>query len=335
MLNRKKIVCIGGGSGVSTVLSGLREYPYELTAIVTMFDNGGSSGKLRKELGILPLGDVRACLSVLAQEKTIIPFFYSRFQKGKLKGHNLGNLIIAAAEQLTGSLENGIKRIGTILKVKGKVLPVATESAHIKVILKNGKKIIGEEEIINCQDVSKVGIKKISLEPSVKANPSAIRAIKGADLIILAPGKFYTSIIPNLLVKGVSEAIKKSSAPKIMITNLMTQAGNTDNLKVEDFVKVIEEYLEKENINKVIFNTSKLSPFLMKEVRKSFPRANIVGYDKHLLKEERFVGEDLINRKIHKPNPNDILVRGQNKRTMVLHDSRKLAKIINRILCKQ
>lgn len=333
--NAKKIVCIGGGSGVSTVLSGLMEYPYNLTAIVTMFDNGGSSGELRKELGILPLGDVRACLSTLSGNKDIIPFFYSRFKKGKLKGHNLGNLIIAAAEQITGSLEKGIDKIGSILKIKGKVLPVSLKSAHIKVVLNNGKIIIGEEEIINCQEISGVGIKNLSLKPNVKANPSAVCAIKEADLIIIAPGKFYTSIIPNLLVRGISEAIIKSRAPKILITNLMTQSGNTDNLKVEDFVKIIEKYLGVGNIDKIIFNTSRLPSPLMKEVKKVFPRADIVGYDKNLLKEKRFIGENLIDSNIHKQNPNDVLVKGENKRTMVLHDSKKLAKIINKILCKR
>jgi len=330
----KKIVCIGGGSGVSMVLSGLIDYPYNLAAIVTMFDNGGSSGKLRKELGVLPLGDVRACLSVLSKEKAITPLFYSRFQRGKLKGHNLGNLIIAAAEQLTGSLEKGIERIGAILKIKGKVLPVALESAHIKVVLNNGNKIVGEEEIINCRDVSRIGIRKISLEPKVKVNPSAIRAIKEADLIIIAPGKFYTSVIPNLLVEGISEAITKSSAPKFLITNLMTQAGNTDDLKVEDFVRIIESYLGEGKIDRIIFNTSKPSPALMKKVREVFPRADVVNYDKRLLKDKKFIGGNFIDKNIYKANPNDILVRGQNKRTMLLHDSKKLGGVINKILCK-
>lgn len=332
--NIKKIVCIGGGSGVSMVLSSLIDYSYNLTAIVTMFDNGGSSGKLRKELGILPLGDVRACLSVLSKEKTIIPLFYYRFQRGKLKGHNLGNLILAATEQLTGSLEKGIEKIGSILKVKGKVLPVALESAHIKVVLNNGNKIVGEEEIINCRDVSRVGIRKISLEPKVKVNPSAIRAIKEADLIIIAPGKFYTSIIPNLLVEGISEAITKSSALKFLITNLMTQVGNTDNLKVNDFLRIIENYLSKGNIDRIIFNTSNLSPTLMKKVREVFPRAGVVNYDKRLLKDKKFIGGNFIDKNIYKSNPSDILVKGQNKRTMILHNSKKLGEVINKILCK-
>lgn len=330
----KKIVCIGGGSGVSTVVSGLLDYPYDLTAIVTMFDNGGSSGELRKELGILPLGDVRACLSALSMDKAITPFFYCRFQKGKLKGHNLGNLILAAAEQLAGNLEEGIKNVGTMLRVRGRVLPVALDSAHIKVVLKNGRRIVGEEQIVNSKDVSRIGIRNISLEPQVYANPSALSAIKQADLIIIAPGKFYTSIIPNLLVGGISSAIKKSRAPKIMITNLMTQAGNTDNLRVEDFVQIIEKYLGKGSIYKVIFNTANLPSDLMKEVRKSFPRADFVRYGDNLPKEKKFIGRNLIDRRIHKPNPNDVLVKGQNKRTMVLHDSKKLAKIIKDILCK-
>ncbi|MFH1894427.1 MAG: gluconeogenesis factor YvcK family protein [Patescibacteria group bacterium] len=329
----KKVVCVGGGTGVSMVLSGLKKYPLDLTAIVTMFDNGGSSGKLRKELGILPLGDVRACLSVLSREKTVNPFFYCRFQRGALKGHNVGNLLIAAAEQITGSLEKAIKRIGIILKVKGNVLPVTLKSSHIKVLLKNGKQITGEEEIVNYQNLSKAGIKKISLVPPVNANPSAILAIKEADVIIIGPGKFYTSIIPNLLVGGISKAIAKSRAKKIFIANLMTQAGNTDNLKVEDFSRIIEEYLGKNIIDWVIFNTKNLSPDLLKEVRKTFPRTKAVDFSKDLLKSRKFIGKDILDPDIKKINPNDILIKKANKRTMVLHDSDKLAKIIIN-LCK-
>lgn len=329
----KKIVCLGGGTGASVLLSGLKKYPIDLTAIVTMFDSAGSSGKLRKELDILPLGDLRQCLMASANEKELTPLFHYRFSKGALKGHNFGNLLIAATVGAMGSLDRAVSKIAKILNVKGKIVPVTLEKADIVAILKNNKKIKEEEEIINCPEISKVGVKKLFLEPEVKANPKAISAIKKANFIIIAPGKFYTSILPIFLVKGISEAVRKSSAKKVFVCNLMTQVGNTDRFNVEDFLTILEKYFGKSVIDWVIFNTGKLSTYQVKEVKKVFPGADFIKYDKSLLTREKFVGVDVINRQIRKLDPADILVAGVNKRTMILHHPDKLAKIILK-LCK-
>ncbi|TET84457.1 MAG: YvcK family protein [Candidatus Nealsonbacteria bacterium] len=342
----KKIVCLGGGTGVSVVLSGFKKYPLDLTAIITMFDSGGSSGKLRKELGILPLGDIRQCLVALSNETNLTNLFHYRFGKGTLKGHNFGNLLIAAAIEATGGLNKAIDKISKILNIKDKVVPVTLDRADIIAILKNNKKIKEEEEIINCPYLSKVGVKKLFLEPKVKVNPKAISAIKNADLIIITPGKFYTSIIPNFLVKGISAAIRKSRAKKVFVCNLMTQIGNTDGFSVVDFLTILEKYLGKDIIDYVIFNTGKLSANQIKEVRKIFPKADFIKYDKSLLKRTpilpppsrkrapKFIGADVIDRQIRKLNPADILVKGANKRTMILHEPNKLAKVIIN-LCKR
>ena len=324
----QKVVCLGGGTGVSVVLSGLKKYPLDLTAIVTMFDSGGSSGKLRKELGILPLGDVRQCLLVLSNEDNLTKLFHYRFGKGTLKGHNFGNLLIAAAIGATGGLNKAIEKISEILNIKGKVVPVNLENADIVAVLKNNKKIKEEEKIINCSYLSKVGVKKLFLTPEVKANLQAISAIEKADLIIIAPGKFYTSILPIFLVKGISEAFRKSQAKKVFICNLMTQVGNTDGFSVEDFLTILEKYLGKDVIDYVIFNTGKLSANQLKEVKRVFPKADFIKYDKSLLKMKNFIGADVIDRQIQKLNPADILVKGANKRTMILHEPNKLAKTI-------
>lgn len=329
-----RIVCLGGGTGVSVVLSGLKKYPIDLTAVVTMFDSGGSSGKLRKELDILPPGDIRQCLIALSEEKELTPLFHYRFGKGGLKGHNFGNLLIAALIGATGSLKGAIDKIAQILNIKGKVIPVTLEKADIVAVLKNNKKIKEEEKIINCPFLSKVGIKKLFLEPKVQANPRAISAIKNADLIIIAPGKFYTSILPIFLVKGISEAVRRSSAKKVFICNLMTQVGSTDGFSVEDFLTILEKYLGKGVIDYVIFNTGKLSAGQVKEVKKVFPGADFIKYDQNLLTRKSFISGDLIDRQIRKLDPADILVKGTNKRTMILHDSNKLAKIIFK-LCKR
>jgi len=354
----KKIVCLGGGTGVSVVLVGLKKYLVDLTAIVTMFDSAGSSGKLRKELDILPLGDVRQCLIALSNEKELTPLLNYRFGKGGLKGHNFGNLLIAALIGVTGSLKGAIDKIIKILNIKGKVIPVTLEKADLVAVLKNNQKIKEEEKIINCPFVSKIGIRKLFLAPKVKANPKAISAIRSADLIVIAPGKFYTSILPIFLVKGISEAVRKSRAKKVFVCNLMTQVGNTDGFGVEDFSTILEKYLGKSvtrarrsrakgedggklrrrqtssTIDWVIFNTGKLSTGQTKTVKKVFPGADFIKYDKNLLTRENFVGVDVIDRQIRKLDPADILVKRANKRTMILHYPNKLAKVILK-LCRQ
>lgn len=327
----KRIVCLGGGTGLSVVLSGLKKYPLDLTAIVTMFDNGGSSGRLKKELGVLPPGDLRQCLTSLSPEKDLASFFNYRFQGGALKGHSLGNLMIAAAEQATGNVEDSLEKIAILLKVKEKIVPSTLDKAEIKTVLNNGKVITGEEEIIN-YPINRVGLKKICLEPEAEANPKAVSAIKKADLLIIGPGKFYTSLIPILLIRGIKEAILKSSAKKIFICNLTTQVRNTDGFCVEDFDRKLEDYLAKGAIDCVIFNTGKLPKKLLKEVQKAFPGAELVQFDKKLLKDRKFIGADIIERRIKKQNPADILVKGENKRTMVFHDANKLAKIILKLI---
>jgi uncharacterized cofD-like protein len=329
---RKKIVCIGGGTGVSVVLSGLKKYPVDLTAIVSMFDSAGSSGKLRDDLRILPPGDVRQCLLILAGNKEIAELCNFRFEKGFLKGHSFGNLLIAAAENYSGSFAKAIEKVSRILEIKGKVIPVTLEHSDIKVLLKNGQELANEDAIVNCFNLSEIGIKKIFLEPEVSANKQAIKAIKQADLIIIGPGKFYTSLLPNFLVKGIKEAIIKSRAKKMFICNLMTQAGNTDGLRVEDFVSILEDYLDKNIFNYIIFNTGGLKGKALKEVKEAFPRADFVKYDKGLLKDKKFFAFDLLDKKVRKINPNDNFVTGANKRTMVLHDSNKLARIILKLL---
>jgi len=336
----KKIVCLGGGTGASVVLSGFKKYPLDLTAIVTMFDSGGSSGKLRKELGILPLGDVRQCLVALSNKNNLANLFHYRFEKGTLKGHSFGNLLIAAAIEATGGLDKAIDKIGKNLNIKGKVVPVTLEEADIIAVLKNNKKIKEEEKIINCSYLSRVGVRKLFLEPEVKANQKAISAIKNADLIIIAPGKFYTSIMPIFLVKGIPETIRNCRAKKVFICNLRTQMGNTDNFGVEDFIREFEKHAGKNIIDYVIFNTGKLSSKKLREVKKVFPKTDFIKCNKELLnrtptlpppsrkRAPDFIGKDVLDSNIRKLDPADILVKGANQRTIILHHPDKLAKII-------
>lgn len=327
----KKIVCIGGGTGVSMVLSGLKNYPLELSGVVTMFDSGGSSGLLRKEFNILPPGDLRMSLFSTSKNEKLVRLLSFRFKKGSFKGHNLGNLLFVAAEDETGDFNKAVNELSDILNTTAKVLPVTLQNAKIKALLKNNKLICEEENIINCK-LSKVGIKRLFLSPKVKANPEALSVIKESDLIIIGPGKLYTSVIPNLLVKGISEAIRKSKGKKVFICNLMTQEGNTDNFSVEDFVKTIEKYLGEEVLDYVIFNTGKLKQNLLKKIKKFSPRAEFVSYNRQLFKNKNFIGKNLLDNRIRKLNPADTLVKGANQRTIVFHDSDKLAKILFKLV---
>ncbi len=328
----KNVVCLGGGTGTSMVLSGLKKYPVNLSAIVTMFDGGaGSTGKLREELGVLPPGDIRQCLAALSEEGIDPELFNYRFEKGTFRGHSLGNLLLAAAEKLTGSFEKGTEKLRKMFGSSGSVIPVTLKNCNLKAVLNNSKRLENEDEIVNCKQLSKTGIKKIYLQPKAKAASKAISALKHADLIIIGPGKFYTSLIPNLLVEGIASAIRRSKAKKVFICNLMTQQGNTDNLNVEEFVRLLEEYLGKNVIDSVIFNTGAMSPALVRKVKKAFPGSDLVKYDKDLLKNgeaRKFIGADILCRTIKKENGSDPFVKGANKRTMVLHDADKLARVI-------
>jgi uncharacterized cofD-like protein len=327
----KKIVCIGGGTGVSMILSGLMNRPFNLSAIVTMFDDGGSSGRLAKEFHILPPGDVRQCLIATAKNEKLIKDFTFRFTEGPKKGHSRGNFFIKEAlDKENGDWNKAIEKLAEDLNAKAKVWPVTLQEAKIKAILKNKKEIIGEENIINSNDVSAVGIEKLVLEPEVEANERAVLAIREADLIIIGPGKFYTSVLPNLLVKGIPEAIKENQAKKVFICNLMTQEGNTDKLKVEDYAGILEKYLGI-NLDFVIYNTAKLSGQLMEEVRRVFPKSEFIGYGENLSTDKKFIGADLLDSRIRELNPLDTLVKGANQRTIVFHDSKKLGEIISKL----
>src|SRR6185436_7247989 len=226
----KKVVTIGGGTGTFTVLSGLKKYPLELTAIISMADDGGSTGRLRDEFGVLPPGDLRQGLVALSEDgSTMRKLFNHRYEKGGLEGHSFGNLFISTLEQVTGNLDKALDVAGEILKIRGRVVPVTLTKVKLVTELKNGKMLEGEDVLGNYQLVSRFGIKRIYLKPKAQPNPKALQAIKEADVIVIGPGDLYTTMIPNLLVIG--KAIAKSKAKKIFVANLMNKHGHTDDFK--------------------------------------------------------------------------------------------------------
>src|SRR3989338_4103204 len=244
-MKTKKYVVIGGGTGSYTVLRGLKEFDIGISAIVSMFDNGGSTGILRDEYGVLPPGDIRRALIALSSETELMKSLFShRFEEGKiLKGHNLGNLILLGLSELLGSDEEAIKQAAKILKIKGKVLPVSLNNSHLYAILEDGTIIKGETNIDIPKHNGKLKISKAYLEPPAKLYDDTKQAILEADIIVIGPGDLYTSIIPNLLVDGMKEILQKTKGIKIYVCNLMTKYGETYGFSASDHVKIITSYL--------------------------------------------------------------------------------------------
>jgi len=254
---KKNIVIVGGGSGLANLLRGLKDYTenYNITAVVTMSDDGKSTGRLRHDFNVLPPGDIRHCIVALADEEMLYhKIFTYRFPHGRgLKGHNLGNLLFVALEDITGSFKKSIQEISRILNIKGQVFPSTYEDVNLSAKLANGRTVWGESEIAVAGHRSP--IRSISLHPeSAKANQDAVKAIKQADLILIGPGSLYTSIIPNFLLKEICDATEQSKARKIFICNVSTERGETENYTVEDHVKKLVEHAGPKVIDSVLVN---------------------------------------------------------------------------------
>lgn len=252
-----KLVVLGGGTGLSVLLRGLKNYTSNITAVVTVADDGGSSGRLRGEMGMLPPGDIRNCLIALSEaEPELEQLFQHRFKSGKgLEGHNFGNLFLAAFTEIVG-FEQAVKESAKVLAVRGKVLPVTLENVTLQARLKDGSIVRGESKIENIHSP----IDRISLIPShAKAIKDTIQEINEADAIVLGPGSLYTSIIPNLLINDVIDAIKKSSAPVYYICNIMTQKGETQGYGAADHVAAIEKHTYPGIIDYIILNNKDIS----------------------------------------------------------------------------
>lgn len=238
-----KLVTIGGGSGQSELLQYLKSYQFDLSAIVSMVDNGGSTGRLRDQLGVLPPGDLRRCLGVLAQGQSKLHKAWEyRFTSGDLTGHPVGNLVLAGLQLQTGDMEQAVAIVSKILKVKGKVIPVTTKLTTLYAQLTDGKVVVGETNIDVPKEKTRSPIKRVYLKPTVAATPAALKAIKQAKYIVFTIGDLYTSVIPNLLVKGIPEAIQKSKAKLIYTCNRTTKLGETNKFTVLDYVNTLDRY---------------------------------------------------------------------------------------------
>lgn len=265
--SKYKIVAIGGGTGLSTLLRGLKAYDVDITAVVTVSDDGGSSGKLRKELGVLPPGDIRNCLVALAEEENLITkLFQYRFpRKGGLSNHSFGNLFLTALTSVSGGFDKAILNASDVLAIKGKVLPVSLDNVKLKAILVDGEKIVGESKISK----SKSAIKTVEIEPkNAKVSKSVIDSISNADCVILGPGSLYTSVIVNLLFDGVIPAIKKSRAIKIYVSNIMTQVGETSNFTLSNHIDAIIQHSYPKILDAVFVNNGKIPKYIVERYAK-------------------------------------------------------------------
>lgn len=323
----KKVVTIGGGTGSFTLLSGLKKYPIELSAIVSMADDGGSTGILRDELGVLPPGDVRQCLVALSDTPGMLRELMNyRFAEGGLEGHSFGNIFLSALEKITGDFGRGVEEAAKILNVRGQVIPVTLSNTRLYMELKSGDVLSGEHEINVSTQFEKVGVKKVLLRPRPKANPLAIRKILEADLIVIGPGNHYCAIIPNLLVPGMAEALRKTKAKIVYNCNLISKHGQTDLFTLEDYVREINSYIGRERIDYVTYNIKKPPAELLKKYQSDGLLVPFLNTGK---RKYRVIRADVLSdRKTFRRKEDKIA----HTRAFIRHDPEKLAKVLVMLL---
>ncbi len=323
----KNIVIIGGGTGTYTLLSGLRKFPSNNSVIVSGADDGGSTGRLRKDLGVFPPGDLRQCLLGLSYtEDSMKRLFAYRFDKGELRGHTVGNIVLAALEKTSGNIETAVELVAKMLNVRGRVLPVTLKPTRLTAVLKDGKKVVGEHYIDEPSSPHSAPIKSLSLTKA-KANPKAVEAILKADTVVFGPGDLYTSTLPNLLVKEINRALAKSRALKVLVTNIMTKQGQTDGFTAVDFIKVVNKYLKmggsKSQVDALVVNIQKPAVRQMLKYRKhksQWVSPELKGLRQFKIKIS--AGKLIAQNTFEKANGDGL------QRSFLRHDADKTARII-------
>lgn len=309
-----EIVTIGGGTGLSVLLRGLKQYTSNITAVVTVMDDGGSSGRLRREMDMLPPGDIRNCLIALADDESrMSKIFQHRFENGsELGGHSLGNLIIAGVEGIEGSFDRAIEETSKLLNIRGRVIPSTLKNTNLVARLEGGEVLSGES---NLSDHPK-RIEKIELEEEAPPYQPAIEEIRSADVIVLGPGSLFTSLIPNLLVERVGKAIEEAPGKKFYVTNIMTEPGETDGFSATDHLEVLGSYLNLSSLDYVVVNVGKANQELL---------------DRYAREGAELVEPDLVDDNEYGVRPllDDLVdtLELEGKRT-VKHDHERLAKLI-------
>lgn len=318
----RKVCTIGGGTGNFVILRGLKRYPLDLSAIVSMSDDGGSTGVLRDELGVLPAGDTRQCVVALSNSSRLMRNLMNyRFETGGLMGHSFGNIFLSSLEKVTGSFERAIEEVGKILNMRGKVIPVTTEQVRLKMTLTDGEVLEGEKAIYLSQKIDE-GYKDISLIPGVYANSHAIDEIFNADAVIIGPGGYYTSIIANLLVDGIPEAIRETDAIKIFVVNLMNRKGQTTGFALSDYLRGLEKYLGEGIFDYVLVNNQQPPDELIEMYREE---GELVQCD---VEGPNIISAPMLGEMKEK-SKGDLL-----ERSLIRHDSKRLAQELMKILAR-
>ncbi|NLJ58748.1 MAG: YvcK family protein [Tissierellia bacterium] len=312
-----KIVAFGGGTGLSVLLRGLKKYTKDISAIVTVADNGGGSGVLREDLGMLPPGDMRNCIIALSDiEPTMMKLMQHRFKDGYLKGQSFGNLFIAAMYEIFGDYEHALKEIGSIFRLSGKVLPMTLQDTHLKALLSNGEYILGEKNIPEYVSKIKSKIDKITLVPNVcKPLEETKRDIKEADLLVLGPGSLYTSVIPNILVDEIPRLLMESKAEVFYVCNLMTQPGETDDYDAFDHVEAIIKHSSRYLIDYVIVNDEFIPESMIENYK-------FQGAKQVLITQDQIKKFEEMNIKVICSNFIDI------KNNYIRHNSEKIGQLL-------
>lgn len=327
------IVTVGGGTGSFVLLSGLRAYKdfFNISAIVSMADDGGSTGKLRDELGVLPPGDVRQCLVALSDSSDKMRELMNyRFESGSLAGHSFGNILLSGLEKVYGGFVPGVEQAEKILNVCGRVIPVTKEKVTLIMKLSDGSDVRGEDAIGNT-DVEQIGIQEVSYVNMPRPNTQALAAIQNADCILIGPGDHYTSIIPNLLVRGVSDSIMNSKARVIYIVNLVNKKGHTSNWTASDYINDIEKYIGKGRVSTIIFNTRETSSEVLNAYKKEYGPQIELELGTGINSEVYILAADVISESVAKTGVSDPIA---STRSVIRHDSRKLARVIFDYLCR-
>lgn len=320
----KKVVVIGGGTGSFVLLSGLKEYPLDLTAIVPVTDDGGSTGRLRDEFGFLPVGDIRQCLAALAPENGVLrQLLLYRFEKGKgLTGHNLGNLILTALEDVVGSEPEAVARAAKIFRLKGRVLPISKRLVKLAARYSSGKTIVSEHKIEIHKLEKGERIIELFTIPEAKINPDAALAIREAKMIILGPGDLYNSTIANLVIGGAKEAVWDSRALLVYVVNLMTLNSQTHGYTASDHLREVEKYSGRK-MEFIIVNNQKIPEHIL-ETYRTLEEYLVID---DLGKDKRVIRRPLLAKTSYQKPKSDAL-----KRSLLRHDPKKLAKVLFSLL---
>ncbi len=327
----KKVVVIGGGTGTYTALLALRDKKYDLTAILTMVDDGGSNKVLRDEFGLLPTSGVRLAMVALSSKPSLLrELFLYRYHKGQgISGMTFGNLFLAAVTDIVGSQEKAIEQTSEILKVKGKILPISHEDVRLVAEYEDGSEVMGEHKIDEPEHDGRLKITKLFTRPAATISEKARDAIINADAIILGPGDFYTNTVANLVIEGVVDALVESKANLILMMNLMTKYGEAYNYRASTYLEDLKQYMPIERINTIVMNTDTGLPSGTLEKYKeefSIPvEDDLEGYT--LPENTKVIRAPVLLKKEIEPEKGDVL-----KRSMIRHDPKKLSKVLGEII---